>query len=73
MQNETLPFNRESQTNTILAALLAGRKLTPLDALKELGCFRLGARIWDIRKMGYDIKREMVELPNGKRIASYFL
>lgn len=29
--------------------------ITPIDALNEFGCFRLGARISDLRKQGYNI------------------
>jgi hypothetical protein len=32
-----------TQSDMILNALLAGEELTPLDALKRYGCFRLGA------------------------------
>lgn len=64
---------RESQTIKILKALQAGRKLTPLDALSEFGCFRLGARIFDIKQMGYDILTKTVKSSNGKTFASYEL
>ena len=74
MTAQTLPFDdRQSQTDAILAALQAGRKLTPLDALKDFYCFRLGARIWELKKQGYDIKTEMVKTTSGKRIARYSL
>lgn len=32
--------------------------ITPLEALQAYGCFRLGARICDLRKAGYGIKTE---------------
>lgn len=40
----------------ILNALLNGEELTPLDALRRFGCFRLAARIFDLRKEGYVIE-----------------
>ena len=46
----------KSQLEAILEALQAGETLTPLDALNRWGCFRLGARIWDLRHKGYDIE-----------------
>ena len=47
-----------SQTARIKAALLRGEKLTPMDALRRFGCFRLGARIWELRnEQGMDIRR----------------
>lgn len=39
--------------------------ITPGQAMDELGCYRLGARIWDLRhKYGYNIKTEMVQKRN---------
>ena len=49
----------------------AGRKLTPLDALRDFGCFRLGARIYDLKQEGYPVERRMVETDEGKRVAEY--
>lgn len=62
-----------TQTEAILAILQSGRSLTPLEALDEVGCFRLGARVWDLKCAGHDIQSESFELPNGKRVARYWL
>ena len=62
----------ESQNKTILQMLLDGMKVTPMDALIACGCFRLSARIFDLRSKGYDIKTDMVEV-NGSRIAQYWI
>ncbi len=62
-----------TQSDMILNALLAGETLTPLDSLKRFGCFRLGARIWDLKKAGYQIETNLVDLGNGKHCASYKL
>lgn len=62
-----------SQTTQILAALKRGRTLTPLDALSEFGCFRLGARIYDLRQQGYDIESHNIKSANGKHFAGYKL
>jgi len=62
----------ESQEKRILEALRAGDKLTPLDALDRFGCFRLGARIHDLRRKGWPIESEIVER-GGKRVAVYWL
>jgi hypothetical protein len=61
-----------SQNEQIRAALLAGRTLTPLDALTEFGCFRLAARVADLRRFGLDIEC-INETKNGKRYARYQL
>jgi len=62
-----------TQAEQILKALKKGRKLTPLDALAEFSCFRLGARIFDLKERGYNIVTKMVESSNGKRFAQYRL
>lgn len=59
-----------SQNDWVHRQLVAGRKLTPLVALKEAGIFRLGARVYELRQKGYRIKSEIVE-KRGKRFAQY--
>lgn len=61
-----------SQTTAILKALQSGDKITPLDALKRFGCFRLAARIEEIRKLGHDVKVSTVK-SGENRIAEYSL
>lgn len=63
---------RATQTARILAHLKRGRTLTPLQALRDYGCFRLGARIWDLKQDGYLIKSRIVDV-GGKRVARYLL
>ncbi len=60
----------KSQATWIHTQLIAGRKLTPLDALKGCGCMRLGARIWDLKQRGYQIKSRLVQR-NSKWVAEY--
>lgn len=62
----------DSQTALIKGWLLNGRSITQLDALNLFGCFRLAARIADIREQGVNIMTEMITV-NDKRIASYYL
>ena len=47
--------------------------LTPLEALAGCGCFRLAARIKELRQQGNDIKTKTLILPNGKIVAQYIL
>lgn len=61
----------QSQEKRILAYLKAGHTLTPLQALRKFGSFRLGARIHKLRKR-YLIKSRLVEV-NGRRVARYLL
>lgn len=47
----------KKQTEKILLYLRETGSITPIDALREFGCMRLGARIWDLKnKEGYDIR-----------------
>ena len=63
-----------TQCAQILAALQAGRSLTPLDAFDEMNCMRLGARVYELKQQGHAIDSEMVEDPRtGKHYASYTL
>ena len=49
-----------SQKDRILAHLKAGRAITPIMALERSGCFRLAARIEEIRHQGFDLVTSMV-------------
>ena len=60
-----------SQTTQILDMLKRG-PVTAMDALQQAGCFRLAARIADLRQQGHHIETETIEV-NGKHIASYKL
>jgi len=61
------------QALAILNHLQSGKSITPLESLELFGCFRLGARIWDLRHMGHRITKEMIPVGNGKRVACYSL
>lgn len=61
-----------SQEAMIIAALKRG-PLTPLQALRDIGTLRLGARIYDLRVKGWRIETEMIEVSGKKRVARYTL
>ena len=61
-----------TQTRAILAHLRI-KTITAFEALELYGCFRLAARIKDLRDEGHDIHTERVEVQTGKRIAEYTL
>ncbi len=48
-------------------------RLTALDALESFGCFRLAARIHELRRDGWQIEERTVETRGGKRVAEYSL
>ncbi len=57
-------MKNNTQLNRILAHLLEHETITPLEALSEYGCYRLGARISDLRKQGYDIETKITSGKN---------
>lgn len=61
------------QGKAILQYLLAGNTITSLEALKLFGCLRLSGRIYDLKKAGYEIDMELIDVGNGKHVASYKL
>ena len=61
-----------SQTQRILRHLKKGRSISPLQALRMYGSLRLGARIYDLRREGHRIERQMVRR-NGKHWARYLM
>jgi hypothetical protein len=56
----------------ILEWLLSGRSLTAVEALNRFGCFRLAARIENLRADGHAIQTQMVSV-NDAKIACYSL
>lgn len=62
-----------SQGEAILGYLRTGAEITPLDALQRFGCFRLAARINELRKDGHPIATRMQKTTTGKDIAAYRL
>jgi hypothetical protein len=60
----------KTQKQQIEAYLTKGKSLTPIDALTKFGCFRLAARIADLRNEGLNIATKIVT-KKGKSYASY--
>lgn len=54
----------KSQTERVLEYMINVGPITPLDALEKLGCFRLPARILDLKKRGYNIKDRWINHTN---------
>ena len=61
-----------TQSQWILKAL-STRPLTAIEALEGCGCFRLAARIAELRFHGHKINTNMITLPSGKSVAQYSL
>lgn len=61
-----------TQNQQILKHLQDGNSITPIDALNLFDCFRLGARIYDLKAQGFNIHTELIH--NGrKKFAKYTL
>ncbi len=61
-----------SQTIAVLTHIKKFKSITPMDALNAYGCFRLAARIQDLRDQGHRIQTEIVR-SGDKRYARYSL
>jgi len=66
-------IHMSTQNQTILEMLREGRQVTQIDALQRVGCFRLAARIFDLRNQGHNILTVPIHTGTGKYIASYKL
>lgn len=47
-----------TQSEMILRYMHENGSITPLEAMREFGCMRLGARIWDLKRAGTHIITE---------------
>lgn len=61
-----------SQCASILKCLQSGRSVTPLTALDRWGCFRLAARIRDLKDRGHRIETHIINV-GRKKVAAYLL
>lgn len=66
-----------TQTERIYEYLKEYGSITALEALRDLGIMRLGARIFELRAEGYPIRSDMVDVKNRfgelTKIARYTL
>lgn len=65
--------SRPTQANQILGYLRDGNRVTAITALNLFGCFRLAARICELRKAGWAISERKIKTTTGKRVAEYSL
>jgi len=61
-----------SQEIQILTHMRRYGSITPITALDRYGCFRLAARVSDLKYRGHKINTELVK-QGGKRFARYRL
>ena len=64
-----------SQNDQVLWYMREYGSITPKEATDGFGIMRLGARIWELKEEGFNIKREMIAVKNrfGRecRVARY--
>ena len=56
-------MSKASQASKLIEYMEKHDNVTALDALSALGIMRLGARIYDLRRAGYEIKTTSVRVP----------
>ena len=52
---------KKSKQSKVLAHLVSGKSITPIEALELYGSFRLGALIFNLRADGHNIKTDLVK------------
>lgn len=62
-----------AQNRMILNHLRKEKTITPLEALRLYGVFRLSARIYDLKDAGHVIATNIIKVGNGKRVGQYRL
>lgn len=63
---------KRSQSDRIIDHLATGRPLTPLVALRRFSCFRLGARVYELKRQGHRITSRLVKRGDA-HVAEYRL
>ena len=64
------PHRNMTQCEATIDYLNMFGSITPLEALNAFGCFRLGARVSDLRERGYNIRTD-INQEGIKRYAIY--
>lgn len=62
-----------TQNEQIRAHLIEHNSITPIEALEKYGCFRLAARIKDLRNAGFSVVSTIVHSDNGKKYCRYVM
>lgn len=63
----------QSQNKMILAYMMAGKRITALEALNLFGCLRLASRINDLRNKGFAIQKQMIKTDSDKYVMQYWI
>ena len=71
--NTPSPNDTTSHKQQLLAHVMTGQRINPLEALNLYRCFSLAQRMSDLRKSGIPIQTQSIKLPSGKRVNEYWL
>ena len=63
----------QSQESKILSYMLEGHRITGMEALELCGCWRLPARIADIKKHGFNVQSRTIVTESGKKVKQYWI
>ena len=61
-----ITIGKATQVQLILEYIDEFGSITPLEAMRDIGCYRLSARISDIKKLGYPVKTEIISVKNRR-------
>ena len=64
---------KQTQNDQIRMYLETGKSLTAMDALVRFNCFRLAARVKNLRDAGVNIRSELLHTSDGKKYARYWI
>jgi hypothetical protein len=70
MKKKNTKHKRPAQSLQIMKYLATGKPITAIQALNKFGCFRLAARIHEMRSEGLAINEKTIN-KNGKRFSQY--
>ena len=62
-----------SQNMDIVSFMKQHGEIDPMTALRKFNCFRLAARIYELKLMGYEIDTHRMTTKDGKTYAKYRL
>ncbi|MBR0463434.1 MAG: hypothetical protein IJJ23_03520 [Clostridia bacterium] len=58
------PKTKPCQMDKVLRHLRDFGTITPMDAMRDYSIMRLGARVWDLKRRGYNVTSRIVQGEN---------
>ena len=72
--NTPSPNNTAGHKAQLLAYLMTGARITPLEALQRFNCLSCSQRLGDLRRdNGIPIQSRFITTPTGKKVKEYWL